>query len=358
MRFIRLWYAVIQTLSFLPRREPKTPCHRTQHRAQRPPPTSPRFAGGGDTRLRGNDKHGFSRSLLTLATLVIAAFAAPAIAAQPSTQNIGCIIEPDEVVEVGSPVIGVIQTIVKRGDRVRKGAVLAVLRNEVDRAALAAAQSRAAADSDEKAAMANYDFARQRRVRAEELLRKEFISKQALDQAIAEDEVAKQKLSQAREQRRILTHEATLARQRLEERTIRSPIDGIVVERYLNAGERVEEKPLVRVVKIDPLRIEAILPSALYGNISVGSSARIQPETPNSPAVSATVTLVDKVLDAASGTFRVRLQLPNPNGEMPAGLRCKADFAALAHLQKSEKSTTPPAPKPAAASPATLRSSK
>jgi cobalt-zinc-cadmium efflux system membrane fusion protein len=267
-----------------------------------------------------------------------------ASAAQPASQTpsqsaslpIGCIIEPDEVVEVGSPVIGVIQSIVKRGDRVRKGDVLAVLRNEVDRAALVAAQSRAAADAEEKAAVANYEFSRQRRVRAEELLRKEFVSKQALDQAIAEDEIAKQKLAQAREQRRILVHEAALARQRLEERTIRSPISGIIVERYLTAGERVEEKPLVRVVKIDPLRVEAILPSSLYGTIPVGSTARILPEMPNAAPATATVMLVDKVLDAASGTFRIRLQLPNSDGAIPAGLRCKSEFAALAKVNNAK----------------------
>ena len=255
---------------------------------------------------------------------------------QPSLQPIGCIIEPDEVVEVGSPVIGVIRMIANRGDKVRKGDVLAVLRNDIDRAALSVAQSRAAADAEERAAVANYDFSKQRRVRAEELLRKEFVSKQALDQAIAEDEVAKQKLAQAREQRRILVHEASLARQRLDERTIRSPIDGIIVERYLAPGERVEEKPLVRVVKIDPLRVEAILPNALFGIIATGTTARIQTELPNSAPVTASVVLVDKVLDAASGTFRVRLQLPNPDASIPAGLRCKAEFAALARVEKTK----------------------
>lgn len=281
---------------------------------------------------------GTTPRILAAATLMVcgAGGAWNAIGAQPASQSIGCIIEPDEVVEVGSPVIGVIQSIVKRGDKVRKGAVLAVLRNDIDRAALSVAQSRAAADAEEKAAVANYDFSKQRRARAEELLRKEFVSKQALDQAIAEDEIAKQKLAQAREQRRIYVREASLAQQRLDERTIRSPIDGIIVERYLTAGERVEEKPLLRVVKIDPLRVEAILPSALYGQIAAGTTARIQPETPNSAPVTATVTLVDKVLDAASGTFRIRLQLPNPDGAVPAGLRCKAEFAALAKFDKAK----------------------
>lgn len=248
---------------------------------------------------------------------------------QPSMQPIGCIIEPDLVTEVGSPVIGIIDTIVKRGDWVKKGQVIVTLRSDVDQAALTVAQSRAAADSEEKGALANAEFARQRRIRAEELLRKEFVSKQALDQAIAEDEIARQKLAQAREQRQIAQREVALAKIRLEERTIRSPTDGIVVERYLNAGERVEEKPLVRVARVNPLRVEAIVPSALFGAIYTGMRASIAPEMPNASTVSATVTLVDKVLDAASGTFRVRMQLPNPNGSVPAGLRCKVAFAGM-----------------------------
>lgn len=308
--------------------------------------TDKRYQRAGVARKKSFDRLRTSGTFCGLAVATACGLfaAASAMAAQPAAQSasqlIGCIIEPDEVVEVGSPVIGVIQSIVKRGDRVRKGQVLVVLRNDIDRAALSVAQSRAAADAEEKAAVANYEFSRQRRVRAEELVRKEFVAKQALDQAIAEDEVAKQKLSQAREQRRILAHEASLARQRVEERTIRSPIDGIIVERYLAPGERVEEKPLVRVVKVNPLRVEAIVPSALFGSIPMGSTARIAPEIPNAAPLTATVSLVDKVLDAASGTFRVRMSLPNPDGSIPAGMRCKAEFAALARFDKAKSVET------------------
>ena len=69
---------------------------------------------------------------------------------------------------------------------------------------------------------------------------------------------------------------------------------------------------------------------------------------PHGLAVTATVTLVDKVLDAASGTFRVRLTLPNPGDAIPAGMRCKAEFAALAHLNKPARVEPPKANAPAA----------
>ena len=34
------------------------------------------------------------------------------------------------------------------------------------------------------------------------------------------------------------------------------------------------------------------------------------------------MSVVDHVIDAASGTFRVRLELPNPDNRLPAGLKC------------------------------------
>lgn len=272
----------------------------------------------------------------TLPIVVAALAVASATDAAWGSQPIGCIIEPERVADVGSPVIGVIQAVlVERGDRVRKGQTVAVLRNDVERAAVSLAQSRARMDADEKAALANYSFARQRLARSQDLFRKEFISKQALDQAVAEAEVAEQRLAQAREQQLALGKELSLAQARLEERTIRSPFDGIVAERYLSAGERVEEKPLLRVAKVDPLRVEVILPSTAFGMIPLGTTARIVPEMPNATPIAAKVTLVDQVLDAPSNTFRVRLKLPNPGAVIPAGLRCKADFAEITKPDKT-----------------------
>jgi multidrug efflux pump subunit AcrA (membrane-fusion protein) len=37
--------------------------------------------------------------------------------------------------------------------------------------------------------------------------------------------------------------------------------------------------------------------------------------------------VVDRVVDAASGTFRVRLELANPGNRIPAGIKCAVRFA-------------------------------
>ena len=87
--------------------------------------------------------------------LLMAAVAAPSWAAQP----MGCLIEPERVAEVGSQVVGVIESMsVERGDLVKKGQVIATLRADVERASVVVASSRAEAQADLQAAAANLSF--------------------------------------------------------------------------------------------------------------------------------------------------------------------------------------------------------
>lgn len=260
-----------------------------------------------------------SLSLLPLAWAALAQAAAP--------QPLGCLIEPHATSDVGSPVIGVIETLhAERGDRVRRGQALATLRSDVERASVEVAQSRAVASGEVRAAEANLELARQKLARAEDLARQQFISSQALEQARAEAQVAQQRLTQAREQRDIYAREHELTRAQLGLRTIRSPADGVVADRFLSVGERVEEKPVFRVAQVHPLRVEVVLPAALYGAVRPGAFMQVTPEFPGAAPRRARVTLVDGVIEGASNTFRARMELPNANHALPAGLRCKAEL--------------------------------
>jgi RND family efflux transporter MFP subunit len=245
------------------------------------------------------------------------------VAAQP----LGCLIEPDQVAEVGSSVIGVVESIrVERGDRVVRGQVLARLMAEAERASVGVASARAEAEADLRAAETNLEFLRSKQVRAEELVQKNFISQQALEQARAEARVAEEKLAQAREQQIISQRELEFARAQLRLRAIRAPFDGIVADRYVSVGERVEEKPMFRVAKVDPLRIEMVMPASMFGSVSVNALAYITPELRNAPTMPAQVVLVDSLVDGASNTFRVRAHLANQGGALPSGLRCRAEL--------------------------------
>jgi RND family efflux transporter MFP subunit len=261
-------------------------------------------------------------------------------------QPLGCLIEPFRISDVGSPVIGVIeQTLVERGDRVSVGQPLATLLASVERQSVAVAESKAQGIGELKAAEATAELARQKLARTQHLVDQQFISIQALDQAKADALVAQNRLQQAREQRDIYAREHALAKSQLELRTIRSPISGVVAERFLSPGERVEEKAIFRVAVVNPLRVEVVLPSTYYAVVKQGMSVSVTPEFPGASARLARVTVVDRLVDGASNTFRIRLELPNADLSLPAGLRCKADLGPVAAPAKPRP--LQPAPTPA-----------
>lgn len=258
--------------------------------------------------------------MLTYACLFAPLFAH---AAQP----LGCLIEPERVAEIGSQVIGIVEHVhVERGDVVRKGQVLATLRADVERASVQVASTRSQVDAEVISAEANLKLARITQKRQEGLVAKKFISEQALDKAIADTEIAAQRLALIKEQLRTSSSELSLARAQLDQRTIRAPIDGIITDRYVWPGERVEEKALFRIAKTNPLRVEMVISVTSYGTITKGMQLSVAPQLPNMQALDATVTLVDKLIDGASNTFRVRAEIKNPDSEIPAGLRCKVEL--------------------------------
>ena len=159
---------------------------------------------------------------------------------------------------------------------------------------------------------AQKDFAQRKMDRMNPLYRKDVIAANDMDEAETEKALAEADYR----------YSAEIVK-RLE---IRSTIDGVVVERYMSPGEYVENRPILKLAQIDPLCVEVILPSEMYDTVAVDMKAEVLPEKPVGGRYEATVTIVDRVIDAASGTFGVRLTLPNPDHALPAGLKCTVVF--------------------------------
>ncbi len=282
---------------------------------------------------------------LSLITALLALTSVP-LRAEP----MGCLIQPFQEAEVGTQVVGILdRVLVERGDFVKKGQPLAELASDVERAAVGAAKLRAEANAELRAAASNHDFAQKKRVRTQDLFKQNFVSQQIRDQAATEAEVAEMRLKQAREQMRQAQQELALTRAQLSQRTIRSPLTGVVVERYLQEGERVEDRPVVKVVTIDPLRVEVIVSATYFNRIQQGMTASVRPDMQEVELRTAKVVVVDRVIDAASNSFRVRLELPNPDNALPPGLRCKVEFDGLNAAQ--DAATRQPLPEPAPSKP-------
>lgn len=250
-------------------------------------------------------------------------------AAQPAAAaagggSLGCLIEPTASAEVASPVGGVLaQVLVDRGDRVARGQAVALLQSDVEQAGVEAAAQRAASNAEVLASAAARDIARQKAARQHELLQTGFGSPLEYDIAKGELEVADHRVAQAREAAEIARREANLARAQLAQRTVRSPIDGVVADRLLHPGERADGRPILKILKLDALRVELVLPASRMGQLRRGQTVTVAPEALGGRTVPATVTQVDAFVDAASGTFRARLTLANRDGSIPAGIRCQ-----------------------------------
>jgi RND family efflux transporter MFP subunit len=252
---------------------------------------------------------------------------AAALSGAVQAQALDCMIQPHQIVQVGSAVPGVIDGIaVERGDRVIQGQPIVQLQAHVERAALAVARERAEGNGEVRVATSSQDLARRELQRAQELYDQNFVSKTYLDKARAESGVAGGRIDQAHERRKLASREVDLAAAQLEQRTIRSPISGVVVERFMSPGEYVDQKPVLRLASVDPLRVDVLVPAIAFGQVEPGMSGKVVPELLNQGEHHAVVKSVDRVIDAASNTFRVRLELPNPAAAIPAGLRCKVDL--------------------------------
>jgi membrane fusion protein (multidrug efflux system) len=80
------------------------------------------------------------------------------------------------------------------------------------------------------------------------------------------------------------------------------------------------------VARTDVLNVEVFVSIELFGMVTVGIQARLSPEQPVGGQHTAKVTIVDSVIDSASGTFGVRLELPNLDLALPAGPKCRINF--------------------------------
>ena len=212
--------------------------------------------------------------LSRVSILTIAALLSYAPMAHSASQNLNCLIQPYVVITITTPVGGLLETVrVDRGDLVKEGQVLATLDTSVERATGAVQHAHA--------------------------------------------ELSNRRLADLELQR-------TVAEVAL--RTIKSPINGVVVERFMHPGEFPKQEKILKLAQIDPLRVDVYAPVAMLGKVAVGKTVYVKPESPLTGEYPAKVTVVDRVVDAASGTFGVRLELPNRDLKLPAGLKCTIRF--------------------------------
>ena len=252
--------------------------------------------------------------------------AALVLAGSADAMEFDCLVNPSMVLKIGSPVSTTLTSVlVDRGSVVLKGQTLAVLDSSVEQAALALRKARAESLADIISHQTKVEAAQLEVDRAARQTEGATITAQKVAELKTTLRVAQQDLALSVLDQRMAQLEVERAKSELDQRVIRSPIDGVVTERLLGPGEYVHpDTHIVALAAIDPLFIEAYPPVRFHGAVHVGDTGTITLDSGDTRQ--AKVTVVDQVFDAGSGTFGVRLDLPNPGLALPAGTRCKVAF--------------------------------
>lgn len=290
------------------------------------------IAACGKTQFRHYEQSIAWKERAVVAGLVISSgllVALPLSASREVVSDLDCIVEPSAIVDLGTAVPGLLaQTYFDRSDYVSKGAIMARLESGLEEASLAIAEELAAHTTKIDLRKASAEFGERTRKRNKSLLKTSSISAQNMDQVETETTIAKLQVIQEVENRRLAELEVDRAAIALNRRSIVSPIEGTILQRFKEEGEYVDRDAVFQIAQLNPLHVEVIVPLDYLGQIASGMRASVTLYAPgfDDESLNAEVRRIDAVADAASATFGVRLVMDNPDLTIPSGVRCQVDF--------------------------------
>lgn len=220
-------------------------------------------------------------------------------------EDIQGLVLPLKSVSVASPVLQEVvdSVLVEEGDTVTEGQVIVQLRAEKE--SLQVEQYKKVVEQRQFTAKG-----------AEALAKEKMMSKEAALEKQTELQLAQIQLRQAE----VL----------LKEKTIRSPLAGIVVKKHKEAGESVERvEKLVDIVNIDQVYVHFYLNAKLLNVVKLDQTVQVRFPVLQDRKFEAKVSFVDPRIDATSGLLLVKVQIANPEHAIKPGMRGVADFAQL-----------------------------
>ena len=205
------------------------------------------------------------------------------------------------------------------GERVRRGQPLLTLETqylslELKRADAEVARAKASAADAER------DFKRK-----EELIAKGSVARAAYDRSQSTYDAAQAGVAAAEAAR-------DLARQRLADAVLHSPITGVVAERRADAGERLGDSSVAYViVQTSPLKLRFQLPERYLARVKRGQAVRATVDPYPGQTFTGKVTVIGGVVDPSTRTVAVETEFSNSDGRLSPGLfaRVELDLGAM-----------------------------
>jgi RND family efflux transporter MFP subunit len=231
--------------------------------------------------------------------------------------------EPYRTINVAAAESGLIAALhIVEGDAVEFDQPLADLNQEVLKASLEIARAGRDATSTLDSAQAELTLRNERMIALRDLRDRGNASSEEVRRAELEHEISRARLLSAKENLEIKRLEFVRIQRQLDRRTVRSPIEGYVIEVYREVGEFVAPTdPIVAtVVQLNLLRVTFSIPESYTKTMKTGRPVSLRIEGQPKP-VKAEIELISPVVNAESQTVRVRVKLPNPDLRYRSGLK-------------------------------------
>jgi multidrug efflux pump subunit AcrA (membrane-fusion protein) len=263
-------------------------------------------------------------------------------------------VEAEAVVGLSARVAGVVDKVdVNEGDRVKKGQVLIELsapelNDDLDAAGAKLEQAKAEvqqAEAATQAAKARTAQAETTLHAAEDVLKRavsnatavpEFVlidDRSQVEKAKAGVEAGKAEVVRAEAgvkvaQAGVAVAEAAMrrAQRRLDYTKIAAPFDGVVTRRLVDAGATVgppvpgQTAPLLTVVRDDSLRVVFDVEERSAARATVGAAVVVHVPSVADGLLKGKITRTAGAFNPDTGTLRVEVDLPNPDGKLRPGL--------------------------------------
>ena len=240
--------------------------------------------------------------------------------------------QPKRIIKVAASESGrVAQVLTKRGDTVKQGDVLLVLDTQVLERSRDVAKARSENSAKLRSLQIDAKLKQDRQRKIQELYESGAGSVEENAKASADAEVAQLNVQAAIEEQNLNRLQLAEIEARIEQRRVRSPIDGIATEVLKEIGEFValSEPQVFTVVQLNQLRATFFVHTDFATRLNVGQSLTLTLPTTRSETgrvlnaeVNAMVEHIGAVTQADSGRVRLDVLIDNRDSRYRSGVRC------------------------------------
>jgi RND family efflux transporter MFP subunit len=247
------------------------------------------------------------------------------------------------VSHVGVSTLGKLsRVLVKEGDHVQAGDLIAVLDENTSKAALQSAGARVtAAKARESLALANLADLTQQTERERRLLERNAVPAATLEDLEARKTSSERALAVARSEVRAALADARPAAVALSERMITAPIPGVVFSKPLNVGEVAAPggRPVAEIFDPASLLVETDVPEARLQLAKPGSPCEIVLDAFPAKRFRGEAVEVGHRVDRAKATITIKVRFVDSTEGVIPDMSARTSFLARP-LEESEKVVT------------------